>query len=190
MPRSKAKCSTQQQAQPHKRLSSQSSTSVAPASSSAADGAASSCSALDLPPLNWSRPSRQAKAIQRQYAQPHPDWKRLSWRAEDIGRRLDLLLRHDARGARASVTGAISLETAAEMLKSSVGTVEYVVEHSRYRHSGERRFQIQGDGVRATNGPSESWWGAAHAVGGSSDTDECPTGTAASPAPASPWQRK
>ena len=58
----------------------------------------------------------------------------------------------------------ISLGTVAEMLKTSISTIEFVVEHARYRQSGDRRFQIEGDGVRATNRPMKSWWGTAHIV--------------------------
>jgi hypothetical protein len=103
----------------------------------------------------------------------------MPWRAEDIRRRLDLLLRHNARGAAASDDGTISLETAAELLKTSVGTIEYVVEHARYRVSGEMRFELQGDGVRATNGPAAGWWGTAHIVASRKGTADSPTDIAA-----------
>jgi hypothetical protein len=56
------------------------------------------------------------------------------------------------------------LETAAEMLKCSRSTIEFVVEHARYRQSGDRRFQLEGDGVRATHGPMQCWWRTAHIV--------------------------
>ena len=105
----------------------------------------------------------------------------MPWRAEDIRRRLDLLLRHNARGAAASDDGTISLETAAELLKTSVGTIEYVVEHARYSVSGERRFELQGDGVRPTNAPTAGWWGTAHVVASRTGTDDSPTDTAAAP---------
>ena len=126
-----------------KRLSSPP-TSVAPVSSSAADGAAASCSAADgtaasarqpMAPLPRDSAADGAAARARPTRSPrrpqHPDWKQMPWRAEDIRRRLDVLLRHNARGAAASDAGTISLETAAELLKTSVGTIEYVVEHAR-----------------------------------------------------------
>ena len=63
------------------------------------------------------------------------------------------------------------------MLKSSVQTVEFVAEHARYRHSGGRRFQIEEAGVRATSGPTESWWGTADVVPNRlPEDDEGPTG--------------
>jgi len=109
-------------------------------------------------------PTFMHAAHANQQVPPHSDWKQLPSAAEDVSRRLGSLLRNDARGAQASHTGVISLETVAEMLKTSISTIEFVVEHARYRQSGDRRFQIEGDGVRATNRPMKSWWGTAHIV--------------------------